>query len=58
MNRLLVHLDAFPEAGGGEPLVDPREEKIASRVAGSIRRVQVYDEPRQASLFPEARNFK
>jgi len=58
MNRLLVHLDAFPEAGGGEPLVDPREQKALLRGAGGARGTKVNDEHRQASLFPEARNFK
>ena len=46
LNRLLVSLDAMPAAVGGEPLVDPREAKAGR------------GEVRQASLFPEARNFK
>ena len=45
----------------GEPLVDPREEKV-QRASGSretvVQGARVYDETRQASLFPEARNFK
>jgi error-prone DNA polymerase len=46
LNRLLVHLDAIPGSDKPFPLVDPRE--VAAGAGAS----------RQASLFPEARNFK
>src|SRR6185312_5694259 len=54
LNRLLVHLEAGP--------VEEKEGPVGAgggnAAAGPDRRAKTVGEPRQASLFPEARNFK